>query len=362
MPHQGDVPSSDLPPDAQTLSDCDQTAADRDQTESDLDQTAEDSDQAASERDQAASDRDQAAADDDQRASDRAGANREGYARTRRTRLRGALERDETSRTRSDTAHIRDEAALRRDRIAAERDAAARNRDRLAAALDREIERLEGESHDDGRPMLGIDVLLRAAEARKDAAASRARSAKQREAAAEDRAGAARDRRQAALDRAAAAEELALEGPDRLTGALGRRQGLAAMQREMDRTARTGESLVVAFVDVEGLRPINGAQGPAAGDRILRETVLSIGEHLRSYDMITRFGGGEFVCSLAGQDIAGVRRRFAEISGEHAAAGRAPFTVGFAERREGDTLSGLIDRADIAMAEARHRQHRGKGQ
>ena len=83
----------------------------------------------------------------------------------------------------------------------------------------------------------------------------------QREAAARDRERAAEDRRLAARDRAAAAGELALEGADYLTGALRRRVGLAAIQRELDRTRRTGERLVVAFVDVNGLKAINDKQG-----------------------------------------------------------------------------------------------------
>ena len=82
-----------------------------------------------------------------------------------------------------------------------------------------------------------------------------------REAAAADRERAAHDRRQAARDRAAAAEELALEGVDHLTGTLRRRAGLSAIQREIDRTRRTGERLVVAFIDVDGLKHVNDTRG-----------------------------------------------------------------------------------------------------
>jgi diguanylate cyclase (GGDEF)-like protein len=337
---------------SQTLADRDQTAADWDQTESDLDQTSADADQGASERDQVASDRDQAAADDDQHASDRAGVNREGYARTRRARSQSALERTRASEARSQTAQLRDEAGARRDRVAAKRDVAARDRDRLAAALDREIARSEeGDPRENGHPV-EIGVLL----GRKDAAASRARAAAQREAAASDRAEAARDRLQAALDRADAVEELILEGIDYLTGALRRRVGLEAIQREMDRTARTGEPLVLAFIDIDGLKPVNDQHGHAAGDELLRETVSSIRRHLRSYDLIARVGGDEFLCLLAGQDIAGAHKRFAEISIQPTEGpARASFTVGFAMRREGDSLEDLIGRADLAMLEARRR-------
>ena len=160
---------------------------------------------------------------------------------------------------------------------------------------------------DNGDSPIGIEILLRAAGDRKRAAAARAQAAIQREAAARDRERAAEDRRLAARDRAAAAGELALEGADYLTGALRRRVGLAAIQRELDRTSRTGERLVVAFVDVDGLKAINDKRGHAAGDDRLRAVAQAIMQHLRSYDVIVRFGGDEFVCSLSGQDAGGAR-------------------------------------------------------
>ncbi len=345
------------------LSDVDQTMADADQTGSDLDQTTADADQLSSERDQLASERDQHAADDDQAASDHAlaaGVNGATYARTRRARSKSALERDQSSQARLESARIRDEAAARRDRIAEERDSAARARDELAAALDAEIERLERESRgENGAPSTGIDILLRAAGDRKRAAASRARAAAHRDAAARDRERAADDRRQAALDRVAAAEELAREGADHLTGALRRRVGLAAIQREMDRTKRTHERLVVAFVDVNGLKAVNDTHGHAAGDELLRDVAASIVQHLRSYDVIVRYGGDEFVCSLTGQDTAGARRRFEQIAAHLTrTANDSTFTVGLAERQPEDSLDDLVRRADAAMIGSRRHAQR----
>lgn len=339
----------------QTVSDRDQIAADTDQISSDLDQTTSDADCGASARDQMASDRDQEAADSDQAVIDQGGSGGEyveDYARSRRARSQSTRERDEVSQGRSESARIRDETAGGRDRVAEERDRAAQARDRLAARLDAEIEYLE--SAQDGKGVKGSELLLSAAGDRKRAAESRIRAAAQRGAAALDREEAALDRRQAALDRAAAAEELALEGFDYVTGALRRRVGLLAIQREMDRTARSGESLIVAFIDVDGLKTVNDELGHETGDELLRETVNAIKNRLRSYDVLTRVGGDEFICSLSGQDVAGATERFAEISAR-LARGRtcASFTVGLSERQRDDSLDELIRRADVAMRQAR---------
>jgi diguanylate cyclase (GGDEF)-like protein len=344
----------------QTLSDSDQSLSDSDQSAADLDQTSADADQGASERDQLASDRDQHAADLDQAASDKvqndgAGPDPATYARTRRTRAQTTLERDLDTHTRSEAARIREATAARRDRDAEARDAAAAARDQLATTLDAEIERLEKVGAEEGNgAVVGLEILLRASRDRKRAAASRGRAAVSRGEAARDRDLARQDRLEAAVDRRAAAEELAAEGLDHLTGTLRRRVGLVAIQREIDRTRRTHEPLVVTFVDVDGLKVVNDTHGHDAGDDLLVGVARCIKAGLRRYDVIMRFGGDEFVCSLSGQDLVGVERRFDQIASQIAKTQRgATITVGFAEGQDQETLDEVIVRADRQMISAR---------
>jgi diguanylate cyclase (GGDEF)-like protein len=175
-----------------------------------------------------------------------------------------------------------------------------------------------------------------------------------RELAARDREEAAKDRAHAARDRELASHELANEGVDVLTGVMGRRVGLAAIQREMDRAERSGESLVVAFIDTVGLKAINDSQGHAAGDRALQDVAGCIRADLRSYDLVARVGGDEFVCTLSGQSLAEAGARFEKMA-VHLAMGPtgAGMTVGFAALQAGDSLEQLVDRADQAMIGAR---------
>jgi diguanylate cyclase (GGDEF)-like protein len=313
------------------------------------DQTAADAEQSASERDQLASDRDQEAADRDQALNDRidgGGGSREAYARSRRARSQSAIERDQAAEARAQTAGVRDDAAARRDRIADERDGDARARDELAGAYDDQIERLElASGREEGGPP--SDSFQRAAGDRKRGAARRDQAAVQRDAATGDRDWAAKDRRQAALDRGVAAEELAMEGIDHVTEVLRRRTGLGAIQREMDRTRDTHERVMVAFVDVNGVQTANDTHGDAAGDELLRAVARLLTHHLRSYDVIARFGATEFVCSLSGQEASWVRERFDRIADQLAdTANGATFTLGLAERRAEDSLDDVIRRAE----------------
>lgn len=352
------------------VNDLDQTFAAVEQSGAETEQSLSESDRSGSEHDQISSDRDQAAADMDQAASaERHPLDEDSavYERTRRMRADSTLERHTTDETRSTVSTLRDRVAERRDGLAASRDIASAARDQLATALDDEIERLEREHSPqrNGRSS-GDGAQLRVALVRRLVAQSRARAALQRKAAADDRASAARDRasaardrEQAALDRMAYAHELAAAATDEMTGALRRSVGLLALQREMSRTRRTGEQLVVAFVDVDGLKAINDRDGHSAGDALLRTVVGLVTNEFRSYDLMFRFGGDEFVCSFSGAGLEEIGRRFARVGValEQARPG-ASVSVGVSQRRAEDTIEALLDRADAQMIATRRCRRR----
>jgi diguanylate cyclase (GGDEF)-like protein len=172
----------------------------------------------------------------------------------------------------------------------------------------------------------------------------------ERDFAATDRTAGAKDRAAAARDRESARHELAYAGLDHLTGAMARGVGLAAIRREMDRAERTGEPLVLAFVDTVGLKAINDTRGHGAGDRVLEDVATSLKQDVRSYDLVARIGGDEFVCTHLGQSADQVAARYDGVSGRLAEGSNgARVTVGLATLRPGDSLGELMERADRAM-------------
>lgn len=89
---------------------------------------------------------------------------------------------------------------------------------------------------------------------------------------------------------------------DELTGAYLRHPGLLQFERDLSRAQRNGESLVVAFIDVDQLKAANGRGGHKAGDRLLWGVAGAMRAHLRQPDQIICVGGVESVCVVAGLD------------------------------------------------------------
>jgi len=331
----------------QTASDVDQTASDADQTASDADQTASDADQTASERDDVDAERDQRSADRDQEQADQqrpdadAGPALDAYLATRRARDETRIDRLVTHAAREGTAHARQTTAAERDTSAAERDVAALRRDQRAAAREWSIAGSDLPAED------RIELL------RAQAAATRVRATRARAAAAGDRERAARDRAAFAVEREGLERELRSAHVDTLTGALRREIGWLILAQEIERAWRGDGRLVVAYVDVDGMKAVNDRDGHAAGDRVLQSLVWSMRSHLRPYDAVIRYGGDEFVCGLPGAEIDEAERRFGLIGGGLRDELGVGISVGLATLTAVDTLAELTGRADAALVDAK---------
>jgi diguanylate cyclase (GGDEF)-like protein len=239
-----------------------------------------------------------------------------------------------------------------RDRNAADRDQRAEAQDQVSETRDE-----RGAARDQR-------AKIREETARKhqaEAASDRAAALHDRRGAANDRLQAADDREAAADDRVISANDRAISSIDELTGAYRRDAGTLELERETSRAKRTGGAITLAFVDVDGLKLTNDSLGHAAGDRLLRRTVESMRSHLRSYDLIVRFGGDEFVCAFVDLSAAEATKRFNAINVDLADTDDGSITVGLAELGPDDSLASLIARADDALYLDRSKQSVQRG-
>ena len=271
----------------------------------------------------------------------------------------GALDGEQTlsdsDQTRCDSAHARDAIARTRDLAGSARDRAATTRDLAMAQSEAD------DARDVTRAITGAEIVMRAAEQRRRATRHRAQSAEYRVQAATDRAAAATDREQGAsdrlqarADRGALSRALTITEIDPLTGARTRAAGLTDLGHELDRVRRTHGTLVIAYVDIVGLKRDNDSVGHEAGDRLLKRAVAAISEQLRSYDLVVRLAGDEFLCAMSNMTTDEARERFSAIAGELAGTSDgAALRTGFAELADGESAAELVARADSQLVFSR---------
>ena len=196
--------------------------------------------------------------------------------------------------------------------------------------------------HDD--PELGVeDPRARAAADRVRAAEDLARATAEREAAARERADALRARAESAVI-------LKIATTDELTGAWTRKFGLEQIGRELERARRTRTRLLLAFVDVDGLKEVNDSLGHQAGDALLHRVGEALRRSVRAYDVIVRYGGDEFLCAMPNLSTSEARARFEKIAAElKTAEAEHSISFGLAEARADDSLQDLTARADADL-------------
>jgi diguanylate cyclase (GGDEF)-like protein len=226
-----------------------------------------------------------------------------------------------------------------RDRTAEDRDQRAEAHDQASEARDDRAEARDDRAEAREKATDAINT---------GAAADRAGALRDRRGGASDRLQAAGDREAAAADRLLSARERVATSIDELTRAYRREAGIVALEREIARAKRTQQPFTLAFVDVDNLKETNDSQGHAAGDNLLRGAVTAIRGRLRSYDLIVRFGGDEFLCGLLDLTIDEADKRFSLVNEDLAAQG-ASITAGVAQLEGNASLEDLIALADEAM-------------
>ena len=146
---------------------------------------------------------------------------------------------------------------------------------------------------------------------------------------------------------------------DTLTGLPNRRH----LDAYMDRVYAEHNCMVLAMLDIDEFKKYNDNYGHLAGDQVL----IAVAKLLEKYSVTTgsftaRFGGEEFLwvdvhhspeeaASILEEFRAAVLRQ--DIVHESTSLGRLTLSIGYAEKRSGESTEELIERADAALYEAK---------
>lgn len=85
---------------------------------------------------------------------------------------------------------------------------------------------------------------------------------------------------------------------DFLTGLPNRSYFLNQLNQDVKRAERSGLSIALLFIDLDGFKNVNDLQGHDAGDQLLQQVAQRIGRCVRGTDTVARLGGDEFTAIL----------------------------------------------------------------
>ena len=100
---------------------------------------------------------------------------------------------------------------------------------------------------------------------------------------------------------------------DSLTGLFNRRYMEESLARELRRGEREKKPVGVIMFDIDHFKDFNDLFGHAGGDALLRELGAFLNTHTRGGDIVSRYGGEEFVLVLPGAALEETRLRAEEL-------------------------------------------------
>ncbi|MDC8784279.1 GGDEF domain-containing protein [Roseateles koreensis] len=169
---------------------------------------------------------------------------------------------------------------------------------------------------------------------------------------------------------------------DQLTQIANRRGLLAAFateQAKLERESGTAEGAIVgagtgtdanadhqrialALLDIDNFKKLNDTLGHGAGDIALKSLAERVSASLRPGDLVARYGGEEFVLMLPRTPVDEAQAVLQRLQRALSASlfmheGKdvfVTFSAGVTLYRPGESLEAALDRADVALYEAKH--------
>ncbi|MBT3043315.1 MAG: diguanylate cyclase [Candidatus Thiodiazotropha sp. (ex Codakia orbicularis)] len=141
---------------------------------------------------------------------------------------------------------------------------------------------------------------------------------------------------------------------DALTGLLNRR-ALVERSSSLFQSQEDGNSVVVLFADLDGFKRVNDTHGHHEGDRVLAGVADSIANTVRDEDLVSRYGGDEFLLLLpyatkqCGETVA---QRVRQAIDDYAKENGIDFSISIGMGRypdHGHDLDSVIRSVDQAM-------------
>lgn len=159
---------------------------------------------------------------------------------------------------------------------------------------------------------------------------------------------------------------------DPLTGLLNRQHFIDQLDKHIQRKKITKEPKTSAllFIDLDGFKKVNDSKGHDIGDELLKIVSKRLQSQLRQTDLLSRFGGDEFVMLIKSQNsdsnktfndkLQTCLKRTIEMINDEVIIDKMNLSVGASIGvallpQDGNTVTEILNHADMAMYQAKSR-------
>lgn len=161
-----------------------------------------------------------------------------------------------------------------------------------------------------------------------------------------------------AYDRLAELEKLAYL--DALTGLGNRRYAEITLQGRIEELQRYGWMFGILFIDIDNFKSVNDECGHTTGDEVLKMVAKTLQNSVRSFDVVSRWGGEEYVAiivNIHSEELLSTARRCRALVEQSRVPAvpslKVTVSLGATLARADDTTTTLIKRADELMYESK---------
>jgi len=150
---------------------------------------------------------------------------------------------------------------------------------------------------------------------------------------------------------------------DALTGVFNRRYFMEHSLPQIERSIRTNSECFIIIFDLDDFKIVNDKNGHLAGDKVLKETAQRVKNVTRTYDLLGRYGGDEFIILMPEIDkpsVINVTERIrqeicktpVEFEGKNI---QISASFGIAPAAPINDINAAIEQADKALYQAKER-------
>ncbi|MEO8579266.1 MAG: sensor domain-containing diguanylate cyclase [Gemmatimonadales bacterium] len=143
---------------------------------------------------------------------------------------------------------------------------------------------------------------------------------------------------------------LELSVRDPLTGCYNRRY-MNTVTRQFEAQPKSEWGCI--YLDIDHFKQYNDKNGHAEGDAVLVKMARFLMRHVRAEEAVVRVGGDEFLVVLGDSDEDQTEHVVARLRAAAPLSAPAPFSMGWAARRKGESFESTMVRADHRLLAVR---------